>query len=197
MNYLAHAYLSFDDPDILAGNMISDFVKGKQKLLYSENIQKGITLHRAIDEFTDSHAVTAEAKKVFRPAIGLYSGAFTDVVYDHFLALDSSEKDEAGWKQFTPGVYSTLQQYATVTPERFNKMLSYMSTQDWLFNYRYRWGIENTFKGLAYRAAYLDSSTEAYQAFEEGYSHLQQCYQVFFPALKAFAWEQYLYLCKK
>ena len=32
MNYLAHAYLSFGDPDILAGNMISDFVKGKKKV---------------------------------------------------------------------------------------------------------------------------------------------------------------------
>ncbi len=34
MNYLAHAYLSFGDPDILAGNMISDFVKGKKKFDY-------------------------------------------------------------------------------------------------------------------------------------------------------------------
>ena len=31
MNFLAHAFLSFNDPDILTGNMISDFVKGKQK----------------------------------------------------------------------------------------------------------------------------------------------------------------------
>ena len=31
MNYLAHAYLSFNDPEILVGNMISDFVKGKKK----------------------------------------------------------------------------------------------------------------------------------------------------------------------
>ncbi len=34
MNYLAHAYLSFNDPDVLAGNMISDFVKGKKKFDY-------------------------------------------------------------------------------------------------------------------------------------------------------------------
>ncbi len=34
MNYLAHAYLSFNDPEILVGNMISDFVKGKKKFDY-------------------------------------------------------------------------------------------------------------------------------------------------------------------
>jgi len=30
MNYLAHAYLSFDHEEILVGNLISDFVKGKK-----------------------------------------------------------------------------------------------------------------------------------------------------------------------
>ena len=39
MNYLAHAYLSFGNEDILVGNMISDFVKGKKKYDYSITIQ--------------------------------------------------------------------------------------------------------------------------------------------------------------
>ncbi|MFL5743373.1 MAG: hypothetical protein ACJ751_01815, partial [Niastella sp.] len=36
LNYLAHAYLSFNQPAILAGNLFSDFVKGKQVNLYPE-----------------------------------------------------------------------------------------------------------------------------------------------------------------
>ncbi len=91
MNYLAHAFLSFNKKDILAGNMISDFVKGKAKYTYPGGIQNGIQLHRLIDEFTDGHPVTAEAKNYFRPQYRLYSGAFIDIVYDHFLALDSKQ----------------------------------------------------------------------------------------------------------
>src|SRR6476619_335472 len=91
MNYLAHAYLSFRQPEILVGNMISDFVKGKKKFDYSPAIQKSMALHRAIDDFTDSHPATIKAKQFFRPAYRLYAGAFIDVVYDHFLALDSNE----------------------------------------------------------------------------------------------------------
>ena len=53
MNYLAHAYLSFNDQEILTGNMISDFVKGKKKFDYPSRIQAGINLHRLIDNFTD------------------------------------------------------------------------------------------------------------------------------------------------
>src|ERR1700709_705966 len=91
MNYLAHAYLSFNDPEILIGNLISDFVKGKAKYDYPERILAGINLHRAIDNFTDTHDSTRIAKEVFRPYYRLYSGAFIDVVYDHFLATDATE----------------------------------------------------------------------------------------------------------
>ncbi len=71
--------------------MISDFVKGKKKFDYPVAIHNGIMLHRYIDTFTDEHEATKEAKQVFRPAYRLYSGAFVDVVYDHFLATDENE----------------------------------------------------------------------------------------------------------
>jgi acyl carrier protein phosphodiesterase len=90
MNYLAHAYLSFDDEEILTGNIISDFVKGKKKFDYPSRIQAGINLHRIIDNFTDQHEATREAKEFLRPHYRLYSGAFVDVVYDHFLANDKT-----------------------------------------------------------------------------------------------------------
>src|SRR5215212_6198912 len=108
MNYLAHAYLSFSDPEILAGNIISDFVKGKKKFDFPAGIQKGIALHRAIDQFTDNHDTTKTAKDVFRPHYRLYSGAFVDVVYDHFLANNRDEFNEQSLYDFSQQVYKTL-----------------------------------------------------------------------------------------
>ncbi len=70
MNYLAHAYLSFNQPEIFLGNMISDFVKGKTKFGYPPGIQNGIALHRAIDEFTDAHPATKKAAAFFVRLIG-------------------------------------------------------------------------------------------------------------------------------
>ena len=55
MNYLAHVYLSGSDKDLIIGNFIADHVKGKAYLDYPETIQKGILLHRKIDDFTDRH----------------------------------------------------------------------------------------------------------------------------------------------
>src|ERR1700759_3288226 len=88
MNYLAHAYLSFEIPEITVGNLISDFVKGRQKENYPSKIRQGIMLHRAIDNFTDTHAVTRKAKIYLKEPYGLYAGPLVDIIYDHFLAND-------------------------------------------------------------------------------------------------------------
>ncbi len=68
MNYLAHAYLSFKNEEILVGNMISDFVKGGSKFNFPVNIQKGIMLHRMIDAFADLHPATKTAINILKPA---------------------------------------------------------------------------------------------------------------------------------
>jgi acyl carrier protein phosphodiesterase len=187
MNLLAHAYLSFGQPELLVGNMISDYVKGKKQYDYPLGIQQGIRLHRAIDTFTDSHPATARGKAIFKPAVGLYAGAFMDVVYDHFLALDNSQFDENGWQEFTVGVYASLKDQQAFLPEKFARMLPYMQTQDWLYNYRYTWGIEKSFGGLVRRAAYLNDSAPAYELFLANLPFLANCYDEFFPAVKKMA----------
>lgn len=184
MNYLAHAYLSFNDPEMLAGNMISDFVKGKKKLEYPLPIQKGITLHRYIDEITDEHEATKRAKEIFRPYYRLYSGAFTDVVYDHFLATDANEFTSSSLLEFTQHTYNQLALYTAIFPERFQKMFPYMQGQNWLYNYQFRWGIERSFGGVVRRSTYLTESDKAFELFELHYNELRDCYKQLFPAVK-------------
>ena len=188
MNYLAHAYLSFNNPGILAGNMISDFVKGKTKFNYPLEIQKGIHLHRLIDHFTDFHPVTSRAKEFFRPQYRLYSGAFIDIVYDHFLALDVKQFEEYnGLKNFTDLTYLLLEKNRLRFPLTFQNMLPYMKAQNWLYNYRLKEGMRKGFRGLVYRAAYLYESDIAYQIFMDHYNELENCYADFFPELKEYA----------
>jgi acyl carrier protein phosphodiesterase len=194
MNYLAHAYLSFNQPEILAGNMISDFVKGKQKFTYSNGVQKGITLHRLIDHFTDTHAATHEAKQHFKSAVGLYAGAFVDIVYDHFLALDENLHSEQHLARFAEATYDVLETFEGILPQKFARMLPYMRMQNWLYNYRTIQGIENSFGGLVRRAVYLNNSVAAFDAFMQHYYELKQSYAAFFPEVKSFAQEQLILL---
>lgn len=192
MNYLAHAYLSFNDTAVLLGNMSSDFIKGKQKLSYSSAIQAGIMLHRSIDIFTDNHNATKQAKQYFKEAVGLYAGAFVDVVYDHFLANDTNAfANEANLKSFAQQTYQHLQANKLQLPIRLQQMLPYMQEQDWLYNYRQIWGIEKSFEGVTRRAAYLTNFQKPFAAFQEHYKVLGSCYQAFFPDVKKYALQQF------
>ncbi len=191
MNYLAHAYLSFQDEEVLLGNMISDYVKGKQQYTYAPKILQGIKLHRGIDSFTDAHEATKEAISYFRPAYRLYAGAMVDVVFDHYLAIDKSIFQDANTlKIFATNTYNQLSNWQAQMPARFAKMFPYMHAQDWLFNYQFRWGIQKSLEGVKRRAEYIDSSEEAFIVFEKNFDALQQCYTAFMPQVTNFAKEQ-------
>lgn len=188
MNYLAHAYLSFRHTDVLAGNMISDFVKGRKQFDYPAPILAGIKLHRAIDQFTDEHPATKKMAAVFKPQYRLYSGAFADVVYDYFLANDTTEfSSPEELLQFTRHTYIQLKENENWFPPPFAAMFPYMESQNWLYNYQYDSGIQKSFNGLARRAAYLPEADIAFELFLANKDLLREQYIIFFQSVKTFA----------
>lgn len=187
MNYLAHAYLSFGEPGLLIGNMISDYVKGKRQYDYPEPIQKGIRLHRQIDAFTDQHPATKTIKTLLKPAAGPYAGAFADVVYDHFLARDTQLFPENSLNAFAQQVYGVLVAQQSLMPEKFARLVPYMVSQNWLNNYQFTWGIEKSFEGVGRRARYPANPEETFILFNEHYESLETCYHQFFPDVKTLA----------
>ena len=189
MNFLAHAYLSFENPQILVGNMISDFVKGAKKNDFEKDIRQGITLHREIDSFTDLHPETKKAMQYFRPLYRLYSGPIMDIVFDHFLAIDLDRTNSL--KAFTSGVYKTLEEHKDSLPADFNALLYYMKRDDWLYGYRFKEGIKRSLAGLARRARYLGDSQPAFEIFNEHYDALSEHFRVFFPDVKHYAKHRY------
>ncbi|MFT3909810.1 MAG: ACP phosphodiesterase [Ferruginibacter sp.] len=187
MNYLAHAYLSFNQPQILAGNMISDFVKGKKQFEYSPLVQRGIKLHRAIDSFTDSHPAIKEMKKPFKAKYGLYAGAFTDIVCDHFLANDKNEFESPEiLEAFSKDTYNKLTDQINVLPEIFQQMFVYMKEYDWLFNYQFETMIHKSFTGIVKRAKYMDDANTAFEIFIDNMEKMRPYYNDFFPLLKKY-----------
>jgi acyl carrier protein phosphodiesterase len=192
MNYLGHALLSFGDPQLLTGNMIGDYVKGRKILeAYPDRIRQGILLHRSIDSFADAHPSSLRAKNLFRPYYRLYAGAFIDTLYDHFLANDPryfpSEKDLF---DYAATVYAQLQEQEAFLPDQFKVMLPHMVSSNWLYNYRTLKGMAQSFNGLVRRATYLDSSEKAYEIFVAHYYELNQYYFDFMDDMMEFVKNQ-------
>lgn len=188
MNYLAHSFLTFTDGQIV-GQFLEDFIRNKERFSFPKDIQDGITLHRAIDTYTDSHPAIHEAKKVFAPLVRLYAGAFVDVSMDYFVANDLSLHSLTEWKSHSLKVYSVLNAHEQWLPENFKKMLIKMEHDDWLYNYREDWGIKFSIQNVLNKAKYLDKDIPVFEAFLENKKYLQQCYDDFFPDLMAHARE--------
>lgn len=188
MNYLGHALLSLGDAQLLTGNMLGDFIKGRKALeAFPDRIRQGILLHRKIDQFTDEHPASLKAKNYFRADYRLYAGAFVDSLYDHFLANDpyyfpSSE----ALLQFTQDTYAQLQEYRAYIPESVRPFMDRMRSDNWLYGYRTLKGMERAFQGLVYRAAYLEHSERAYEILVTHFYEFNQLYYDFIGDLFSF-----------
>jgi acyl carrier protein phosphodiesterase len=181
MNYLGHAFLSFNDPELLTGNMIADHVKGKLALNnFPDGVRKGIELHRKIDSFTDDHPASQRAKILFRQDYGLYAGAIIDSLYDHFLANDPKHfSSETMLLHFTLQVYQKLEENKNSFPQEFAQYFPYMKEHNWLYNYRTLPGMKRSLEGVYRRAKYMPVPDKAYEIFVGYYYQLAQCYYEF------------------
>jgi acyl carrier protein phosphodiesterase len=173
----------------MAGNLVADFVKGKQIDDFPEAVRKGIRIHRSIDDFTDHHPVNLQVKKLFETSVGRYSASFLDIAYDHFLAVDKAFEPEEGWSAFSMNCYLQMDRILPVLPKRFQKLYSYMRAENWLYRYREPEFICRSFERLSHRAAYLSDVNLAFSDFQSSYSDIQLAFNEFFPELKVYVQE--------
>ena len=181
MNFLAHSYLTFTDEQIV-GQFLQDFIRNKDRFSFPEKIGEGITLHRAIDTFTDAHPEIHEAKKIFSPLVRLYAGAFVDVSCDYFLANSIGDK---ALKAHSEKVYRVLRNHEEFLPENFLRMLDRMEKDNWLYNYRSDWGIEFSMKNVLNKAKYLNKNLAVFEVFLSSKPELQNHFDHFFPDVLA------------
>jgi acyl carrier protein phosphodiesterase len=187
LNFLAHLYLSGPSDGILIGNFIADFVKGKAKNDYPDEIRKGIELHRAIDDYTDHHPVTSLSKQRLYPSQGKYAPVVLDVFYDHFLAKNFDEYSSVPLTIFAANAYNLIQANASILPEKVNQFLPYMIERNWLVNYASVEGISRTLKGMSKRVAFSNQMHTAENDLIQGYSDFEKEFRLFFPELITFA----------
>lgn len=184
MNFLAHLYLSGKNEKIMIGNFIGDFVKGKAYEQYETDIQKGILLHREIDNYTDSHLIVMRSKERLRPKYHHYAPVITDVFYDHFLSSLWQNYHHEPLENFTTYFYQLADKYHSIIPKTANHMLTYMKRDNWLLNYQYVSGIDRALTGMARRTPYVSKMDQAAKDLEENYDLFREDFRAFFPELQ-------------
>jgi len=186
MNFLAHIYLSGESDELKIGNFIGDFVKASDMEKYNKDINQGIRMHWAIDEFTDHHPVVQESKERLRPKYGHYAGVIVDIYYDHFLARNWKDYHHKELRQYVDQQYKMLENHLSILPKKVVHMLPFMIKHDWLFNYQYFEGIERVMQGMASRSSFNSKMEESVVELKKYHKEFEEEFRNFFPELKAF-----------
>jgi acyl carrier protein phosphodiesterase len=185
MNFLAHAFLSGDDEELLVGNFIADFVKGKSALdKFDEPIRKGIKVHRAIDAFTDSHPIVSHSKDRLREKYRHYAGVIVDVFYDHFLAKNWTSYNTTPLEIFASRVYQIVQAHQTILPGPVQNFLPFMIRGNWLVNYSQAEGIGRALSGMSRRTPYESRMDESVNELIQFHDEFDNDFREFFPQLQ-------------
>lgn len=184
MNYLAHIYLSGEDPEVILGNFMADGIKGKKYLKYPPKIQKGILLHRFIDSYTDAHPTFKKSTKRLHENYGHYSGVIVDILYDHFLAHNWDEFSEVPLEQFTLNFYELLNDNYAMLPSRIQKMMPYMIADNWLLSYASIKGIGRILYQMNQRTKNRSKMNFAILELETYYEEFEAEFRSFFNELQ-------------
>lgn len=185
MNYLAHFYLSFDEPQLLVGQFMGDYIKGSKYTVYPQRIQDGILLHRFIDHITDHSHHTESMRGLLRGHLGRYSGIALDVYYDHFLAVNWNTFHKKSLEEFIQWVYSELHEDNPFLNEEMNYILGYMKKYDWLGRYKNVSGIEKTLLEMSRRMPAHNTLSKAPEVLKDNYTALEKSFFMYFPELIA------------
>lgn len=187
MNYLAHLVLSGNDTELRIGNFIADSVRGKNLTRFPDRVAQGITLHRAIDTYTDTHPIVKKSKNLIRPIYGLWSSVIVDLYYDHFLAANWTDYHLTPLEDYTLGFYEDLEESWEILPKRIQSFYPIMVEYNWIYSYRTIEGMGKILYQMNKRTKGRSHMDLATKELRENYKDLENQFRLFFEELQAFS----------
>ena len=108
MNFLAHFHLAWPDEHLVLGGLEGDFHKGNLPGALPAALLKGVTLHRAIDAYTDNHAQVKALRENFPSGLRRFAGILIDLGFDHFLTRHWDSYSAIPLADFNADIYTIL-----------------------------------------------------------------------------------------
>ncbi len=191
MNFLAHIYLSGNEEEIIVGNFMGDYVKGRDYLNYPEKIMKGLILHRNIDYFTDCHPVTRQSKKHVDQYYRKYAGIIIDIFYDFFLIQEWDSYCSMPLNEFVSNTFEVLKKYYATFPQGIKNWFPNFIRNNWLMSYSTEDGIEAVLHRMASRTSLPDFTEFAIDILRREHKILKQEFNQFFPSIREYVHNEF------
>lgn len=191
MNFLAHTYLSGSNDEIIVGNFMGDYVKGKNYVHLPEQIRKGILIHRDIDTYTDSHPLTRRSRLRLVERYHKYAGVIVDIFYDHFLASAWEDYCSLPLKTYVDRTYDVLKRNYKSLPQGIKVWFPTFLENNWMLAYQSIEGIELVLERMSANTSLPDHTTFAIDRLKNKYSEFRNDFSEFFPSIIDFIENKY------
>lgn len=179
MNFLGHLFFTPENSELRIANLFGDFVKGSDLSMYDPVVQRGIQLHREIDNYIDHHPAVLELMHTLYPILPKVSGIAVDLFFDHLLAQHWADYSETPLEDFVANFYQSIDKLPDFYPLEFRYVLSKMKHDNWLLAYREFTGLEMACRGLSQRIRFknvLHQAPEAYLLHNQLVEHTFRIY---------------------
>jgi len=186
MNFLAHIYLSGDNIQLAFGNLIADGVKGKAFLDYPKSIQKGIILHREIDNYTDHHPLFKACVSKLFPTYHHYSRVIIDMYFDHFLAANWEKYHRHNLESFSLNFFNKLQKSIHLFPEHIQRFCNALIKYNWFQQYTTIADLKVILYQMEQRTAFTSNLAASTVELSQNYDYFEKQFSEFIKEIKIF-----------
>lgn len=181
-------FLSGDDPEVLTGNFMGDFVKGPLDNFYPPRIRQGLVLHRKIDSFAQRES-SFQASRLRLPAeYGLYRGVLVDLFYDHFLAKEWENWSGRRFEDFLYWSREIIERHRPVLPPELQGFLPVIF-DELLPSYSSICGIESALARMARKVKRPNPLAAGGRELANYYGELHADFEGFMAAAQSFSFE--------
>jgi acyl carrier protein phosphodiesterase len=185
VNFLAHLDLSGRNPEILVGNLMGDFVKGRLEGRYSAGIGAGLELHRRIDRFAEGNPHFINSRHRIDGRFGLFRGALVDLFYDHYLARNWLRYHSEPLPSFILACQTTVSAHKAVLPPPLAQRLPELF-ESWLPSYCEMEGIDMVLERMSRRFKRQNPLAEGCGELQRNYRTLEEDFFRFYPELQGY-----------
>ena len=192
LNLLAHLHLSYGcNPDTLTANVLADYL-GRYDPVHKmapeieSRLMPGISLHREIDQYTDTHSVFSEARNLISQKRRRLGGIIIDIVFDYYLTRHWERFSDESIDTVISRGYATIAMVASTTLSTHTQTLvSKMRATNWLAAYGTLEGQTLTFRRVSQRSPVVENLIGAEEEIVKNDKNLEDCFLRFYPELKS------------
>lgn len=185
MNFLGHLYFSQDHQELMHANLFGDFVKGKNYENYSDIVQRGVQLHRSIDNFIDTNELVVDLMRKLYTDLPKVSSVAIDLYFDHLLARYWDEFHQVKLADYLTDFYASKPTNWEEYPENFQQFIEKLKSYKWMNHYPSFEGLTKACHGVSSRISFENQLVEAPRIFLKKENEITAVFYDFMEAAQA------------